>query len=412
MSEPSEPTEPSAPSEPATTTAAPAEAPDVSVIVQQDPTPAPRLPKLAMSPAWSYAAWGLTALLFVGGVIWLLTAIDTVAVPLLTAFIIAYLLDPVVDRLEARGIPRSAAIGLILGGFLVVLTLALLFVVPQIVRQLAEVPEKLQQILAAAVPWAEKTLGVDVPTDIESILSELQQHVADVDVRALAAPVGSVFAIAAGGTRAALSVLAALVMIPVFAFYLLRDFDDLVARIDELIPAHLRPPVRARFGEIDVAMGSFIRGQLTVASILAALYAAGLWAVGLPLALVVGVIAGLGNMIPYLGTALGLGLATLFAVLDWQGFGHLALVYGVFLVVQGLEGWVITPRVVGESVGLSSFVVIVAVLAFGELFGFVGVLLAVPLAAILKILLRVALQAYRGSSFYRAAPTEGGRSAD
>lgn len=377
-----------------------------TVVADQEPTsPAPRPVTLSIPPRWSYAVWGLTTVVFVGAVIWLATSVDTVAVPLLTAFIIAYLLDPVVDRFEVRGIPRAPAIGLILGAFLLVLVLALLFVVPQVVRQLAEVPAKLQQLIAAAVPWAEKTLGLDVPTDVESILAELQEQIAAVDVRALAAPVGSVFAIAAGGTRAALGVLAALVMVPVFAFYLLRDFDEIIARVDELIPAHLRPPVRARFSEIDQAMGSFIRGQLTVASILAVLYSVGLWAVGLPLALVVGVIAGLGNMIPYLGTALGIALATLMVVLDWQGFGQLALVYGVFLVVQGLEGWVITPRVVGESVGLSPFVVIVAVLAFGELFGFVGVLLAVPLAAILKILLRVALEAYQRSSFYRATRT-------
>lgn len=394
----SDPEKPAAP--------APEGVPEKVVVLDQEPTsPAPRPPRLSIPPRWSYAVWGLTTVVFVGAVIWLATSVDTVAVPLLTAFIIAYLLDPVVDRLEVRGIPRAPAIGLILGAFLLVLFLALLFVVPQVVRQLAEVPEKLQQLIAAAVPWAEKTLGLDVPTDVESILAELQQQIAAVDVRALAAPVGSVFAIAAGGTRAALAVLAALVMVPVFAFYLLRDFDVIIARVDELIPAHLRPPVKARFAEIDLAMGSFIRGQLTVASILAVLYSVGLWAVGLPLALVVGVIAGLGNMIPYLGTALGIALATLMVVLDWQGFGQLALVYGVFLVVQGLEGWVITPRVVGESVGLSPFVVIVAVLAFGELFGFVGVLLAVPLAAILKILLRVALEAYQGSSFYRATRT-------
>ena len=222
-------------------------------------------------------------------------------------------------------------------------------------------------------------------------------------MKSLLAPAGSVVKAIFGGTVSVIASLAGVVMIPVFAFYLLRDFDRLVAYVHDLVPAGYREPVSARFREIDEAMSSFIRGQLTVAAILACLYSLGLWLVGIPLALVVGLVAGLGNMIPYVGTTIGLILATLMSLLDWHGFGHLLLVYGVFVVVEGLQGWVITPKIVGESVGLSPFTVIIAVLVFGELLGFFGVLVAVPLAAVLKILLRVLLEHYRASGFYREA---------
>lgn len=344
--------------------------------------------------------WGAGVVLFLAGVIALAVAAETVAIPLLAGFIIAYLLDPIVDRFEARGIDRTPAIAIILGAFSLVLTVFGLLVIPQLGRELAEAPAKLRDALAQLLPWAEATVGLDVPRNVEAVVAELQRQLDGVKVDAIAAPLSTLMKAAAGGTLLALAKFATLVMIPVFAFYLLRDFDLIIARARDLIPHRFRPAIGARFAEIDVAMGSFIRGQLTVAAILAVLYTAGLWAVGLPLALAVGVIAGFGNLVPYLGTALGLVLATAMAILDWHGFGHLALVYTVFIVVQGIEGWVITPKVVGESVGLSPFVVIVAVLAFGDLFGFVGVLLAVPLAAILKILLRVALEAYESSDFY------------
>jgi predicted PurR-regulated permease PerM len=189
-------------------------------------------------------------------------------------------------------------------------------------------------------------------------------------------------------------------MIPVFAFYLLRDFDLITERVDHLIPRRLRPAFRARFTEIDQVLSAFIRGQLMVAGILVVLYAIGLSLVGLPLALVIALFAGLGNMVPYVGTTIGVSLATLMVLLDWQGLGHLAAIYGVFVGVQFLEGWVITPRVVGESVASRPLAVIIAILVFGELFGFVGILVAVPLAAVLKILIRVAIDEYRASELY------------
>ena len=219
--------------------------------------------------------------------------------------------------------------------------------------------------------------------------------------KALLQPAGSVAKSIFGSTASALSAVAALVLIPVFAFFLLRDFDLIIARIGALIPVNYRPFIRSRMIEIDETLSRFVRGQLTVSAILVLLYSLGLWIVGLPLALVIGVVAGVGNLVPYLGTTLGFLLAGVMLALDWQGWGHVGAVAGVFAAVQVLEGWVITPKVVGDSVGLSTLSVIVSVMIFGELFGFYGVLVAVPAAAILKILFREGLDAYRASEFFR-----------
>ncbi len=244
-------------------------------------------------------------------------------------------------------------------------------------------------------------MGVTLPNSFREALTAALNQLEATKITGLAAPIGKVLRTFFGGTVSLLASLAGLLMIPVFAFYLLRDFDRIVADVYGLLPADYRDPIAARFREIDQTMGLFVRGQLTVAGLLALLYTLGFWIVGLPLATLVGIVAGIGNIVPYLGTGLGVTLATALALLDWHGVGHLLAVYAVFVVVQGLEGWVITPKIVGESVGLSPFVVIVAVLVFGDLFGFFGVLVAVPLAAILKILLRVAVEAYRDSEFYR-----------
>jgi predicted PurR-regulated permease PerM len=345
--------------------------------------------------------WGLGVLGVLAALVALASAVRSVTVPLLVAFVIAYLLDPVVDRFEARGIGRTPAIIVLLGTFLLVGGLVVLLLVPQVVTEFAQVPEKLGLLLTRAEDALQHEMGVTLPSSFREALTAALNQLEATKITGLAAPLGHVLRTFFGGTVSLLASLAGLLMIPVFAFYLLRDFDRIVAHVHDLLPAGYREPIAARFREIDETMGLFVRGQLTVAGLLALLYTLGFWIVGLPLATLVGIVAGIGNIVPYLGTGLGVTLATALALLDWHGVGHLLAVYAVFVVVQGLEGWVITPKIVGESVGLSPFVVIVAVLVFGDLFGFFGVLVAVPLAAILKILLRVALEAYRDSEFYR-----------
>jgi predicted PurR-regulated permease PerM len=346
-------------------------------------------------------AWDGCLILALIALVWLAAQVKGFTVPFLVAFIVAYMLDPVVDRFEAASVGRTLAIGIILGLFLVVGGLVFVLVVPQIVREFSLIPGKLSLFLASAEPWLESTLNAPLPDDLSSLVDALMAELGSNEASSLLKPAGTVASLIFGGTASVLSAVVALVMIPIFAFFLLRDFDIIVAKIGDLIPTAYRPFVEARMHEIDETLSSFVRGQLTVSGVLVVLYSLGLWAVGLPLALVIGLVTGIGNLIPYLGTSIGILLAAVMLLLDWQGWGHVGAVAAVFGVIQLLEGWVITPRLVGDSVGLSTLAVIVAVMVFSELFGFYGVLVAVPAAAVLKILFREVVDAYRASSFFQ-----------
>ena len=384
-------------------TPAPSGSPAAFDASQADPPPAETaLPRGARRP-WTRLAWDVGLILALVAVVWLAAQVKGFTVPFLIAFIIAYLLDPLVDRFEAAGVSRSLAIAILLGLFLIAGGLMFVLLGPQVIREFSQIPGKLQAFLVQAQPWVEETFSAALPGNLTALLDAFIADVSADQATALLKPAGTVAKVIFGSTASALSAVVALVLIPVFAYFLLRDFDIIVARLRTLIPVSYRPFIEARAREIDETLSRFVRGQLTVCGILVALYGFGLWLVGLPLAMVIGVVAGIGNLVPYLGTTLGFVLAAVMLALDWQGWGHVGAVALVFGVVQVLEGWVITPRVVGESVGLSTLAVIVAVMVFGELFGFYGVLVAVPAAAVLKILIREGLDAYRASAFFRGA---------
>ena len=367
------------------------------------PTPASSaLPSGARRP-WIRLAWDLGLILALVLIVWLAAQVKGFTVPFIIAFIIAYLLDPLVDRFEASGISRTLAIGIILGLFLIGAGLLAVLLVPQVAAEFSLIPSKLKLFLTQAQPWLEAQFGTAIPGDIRGGLDAVLKELGEQDASTLLKPAGTIAKSVFGSTATALSGVVALTLIPIFSFFLLRDFDIIIAKLNALVPARYRTFVSAKMTEIDETLSRFVRGQLSVAGILVVLYGIGLWVVGLPLAMVIAVVAGLGNLIPYLGTTLGVALAAVMLMLDWQGWGHVGTVALVFGIVQVLEGWVITPRVVGDSVGLSTLSVIVAVMVFGELFGFYGVLIAVPAAAILKILIREALDAYRSSTFFREA---------
>jgi predicted PurR-regulated permease PerM len=203
-----------------------------------------------------------------------------------------------------------------------------------------------------------------------------------------------------GGTASALAAIIASVMVPVFAFYLLYDFDALVARAGELIPPRLRPQTNSFFADVDAVLGQFFRGQFTVMAILSALYSLGYGVIGVPLALPIGLMAGFLSFIPYVGSSLALATALLMTALDWQGWTQILWVIGVHATIQGLEGFVITPKIMGDTVGISAIAVLLSLLIGAELMGFTGVLLAVPAAAVTKILITRADHRYRQSEFF------------
>ncbi len=355
-------------------------------------------------PRWVVALAGIALVCLV---IWALRGVLT---PVFFAFLIAYMLDPLVDRFERRRIPRAAGIVILLTLVLGAMALFLVFAVPSIGRDLARFATELPGALSGLVARLEPTMadfGVQLPHTFDEAIAQLGMDTGQLASKA-AAPAGKVLGWLLGGTGTVLGMLATAVIVPVLAFYLLHDFDLLTASVKELIPPHWRPFVLDVLGEVDWMLGQFVRGQLTVMVILAVLYAVAYSIIGVRLAIVIGVVAGMLSFIPYVGGATALGLAILMSLLDWHGPMQLVWVGIAYAIIQVLEGFVITPRVLGDKVGLSPLWVLIALMVGGELFGFLGVMLALPGAAVAKIFAVRGLSWYRKSEFFRTArPPEG-----
>lgn len=350
-------------------------------------------------PAYYSQLWFLLAAVVVAG--FLIYLLQPILLPFLAGGLIAYLGDPVVDRLQRLGLGRSLGVVAVFLVLTLVAVGVVLVLLPLIGRQLNAlgdyVPVAVEWFQGQLVPMLETYLGVD-PAALEigrlrTLLAEHWQTGGDV-VAMLVSRVGQ-------SGMAFLGLLANLALIPVVAFYLMRDWDEVMARIRSLLPRTLEPTVTRLAGECDDVLGAFLRGQLLVMLSLGIVYAVGLWLVGLDLAILIGMLAGVANIVPYLGFIIGIGTAGIAVLIqfgDW--LVPLVLVLAVFSVGQLLEGALLTPLLVGDRIGLHPVAVIFAVLAGGQLFGFTGVLLALPVAAMIMVLLRYAHQHYKASSFY------------
>ncbi len=342
--------------------------------------------------------WLILALLVAGG--WLVYLLAPVLTPFLTAALLAYLGDPLVDRLEGWRLPRTAAVLLVFLILVLAGILALLVLVPALetqVRYLVQrVPDYLQWLRETAVPWLAARLGL-TPADLGpgDLLGRAGAGLGEAG--SLAAAV--LASLSASGARL-LGWLANLLLVPVVTFYLLRDWDVLVARIHSLVPRRVAPTVARLARESDQVLGAFLRGQFLVMLALAAVYALGLVLAGLRLGLLIGVVAGLVSFVPYLGLILGLALAGVAALVQTHELAMLGWVALVFGIGQVLESAVLTPLLVGDRIGLHPVAVIFAVLAGGQLFGLPGVLLALPVAAVVAVLVRHAHQRYLASGMY------------
>jgi len=334
-------------------------------------------------------AWPLLAAVVLGGaLIYLLRPILT---PFLVAALLAYLGDPAADRLQRLGLGRTPAV---VAGAALLLVPAVGQQIDYLQRQLPSVIDWLQN---TALPWLESRLGVDAGAlDLERVRSAVAEHWQST---------GNVAAdLLARATRSGLALaglLATLALIPVVTFYLLRDWDDLMHRIHALLPRRVAPVAAALARECDEVVAAFLRGQLLVMLALGIFYATGLWLVGVELAVLIGLLSGLAGIVPYLGFFVGIlaaSVATVFQFSDW--LLPLLMVWGVYLAGQALEQMLLTPVLVGDRLGLHPVAVIFAVLAGGQLFGFVGVLIALPVAAMIMVLLRHAHARYQGSDFY------------
>ena len=325
-----------------------------------------------------------------------------VIVPLFLAFLLAYALDPLVGRLSRLGLPRAAGAALIMLGIATALGVLLVYAVPLFLDELraaaTDFPEQLQGLERRVEPWMWNTLHLKLPHS----LAELGHAVGE-RVEAELPSMLSAAALALFGTLSYLMVLLSALIVPVFALYLLVDFDRIVRRLGDLVPRRWHPGTADIAQQVHRTLGGYVRGQLTVNLVLAALYATALRVVDLRLAVPIGILTGMLAFVPYVGFLTGLALAMVMATLDWHGVGALVAVPAVMFLVQLLDAMLVTPRIVGRSVGLAPLEVLVTMMASASLFGFLGVLLAVPLGAVVKILLQRAVRAYLRTDFYNRA---------
>ena len=336
-----------------------------------------------------------------GFVIWLL---KPVLAPFVLAALFAYLGDPLVDRLERR-MPRAVAVSLVFLVMIFVVVAILLVLVPFIERQisnfLAQLPTWIDWFQTRAAPWLEARFGISTDVlDTQKLIGVLQENWREAG--------GFATTVIAQVSKSGLTIVGwalNIVMIPVVAFYLLRDWDIMIADIHSLVPRSIEPVVVRLARESDEVLGAFLRGQISVMVVLGVLYGVGLWMVGLSVGPLIGMVAGLISFVPYLGAITGVLMGIIAALVQYQDWQHVTYVLVVFGIGQTLEGYVLVPRLVGDKIGLHPVAVIFAVLAGGELFGFVGVLLALPVASVVMVLLRYAHERYTASELY-GAPDE------
>ncbi len=337
--------------------------------------------------------------------LWLLAELGPILAPFLLAAILAYVCNPLVDRLQRLRLPRMlgvVAVLLGLGGVVAALALILLPLIVQEANQLAQrLPEALILANEKLLPWLRETLGVPLVFDPAGIKALIADNLGTVQ-----AVLQKVYLSAKVGGSALVGFLVMLVMVPVVMFYLLLDWNSLIGRGAQLIPRRWQGLVAKLSRQVDAVLSEYLRGQVLVMLILAAYYSIALSLAGLPSAISVGMLTGLLIFIPYLGYAMGLILALLVAALQFQGLPPIVAVLVVFGIGQAVESFLLTPFLVGQRIGLHPLAVIFALMAFGQLFGFFGILLALPASAALLVALRELKTRYIASSVYAQEPSE------
>lgn len=348
-----------------------------------------------MTPSRSAALQWLAVAVALAVLLYLLGPILT---PFVAAGILAYICNPLVARLCAARVPRTLAVLLVMTGLLLSLIALLLIILPLLEKEIglliARLPAWLDTMRIRLLPWLQQWFGNELEWDSQAL-----KHMLLSSWQAGGGATQLLPWLQSGGTFVTQAI--KLLLVPVAMFYLLRDWNALVARVDQLVPRHWHDKATEIAVEVDRVLAEFLRGQILVMLLMSAYYVAALWLTGLDFALPVGIVAGLLVFVPYLGMVLGLVLATLAAAMQFASFGDVVLVWAVFGIGQLLEGMLVTPWLVGERIGLHPLAVIFALLAFGQLFGFFGLLLALPLAAILLVVLRHVRDRYLTSEMYR-----------
>jgi predicted PurR-regulated permease PerM len=349
---------------------------------------------------WQMAALAVATLALI---YWL----GPVLTPFAVAALIAYLGNPLVERMTRWKLSRSAGVGVVFASMTLFLALVVLVLVPVLQHQISHFFERLPDYIAwirdVAVPWIAAKLGMnpDEVLDSNALVEMARSHWKEAGGFAA----GLIATVSRSGftfvTHAA-----ELLVIPVVSFYLMRDWPDLVERVHELIPRSVAPTIERLAREADDVLGAFLRGQMAMVMVLGGFYSLGLWAVGIDLAVLIGMCSGLVSFIPYLGAISGVAAGVIAAFVQYHDWLHVALVLGVFWVGHMLEAWVLAPNLVGDRIGLHPVAVIFAVLVGGHLYGFLGILLALPVAAVAMVLLRHAHERYLASALYETTPQE------
>lgn len=335
------------------------------------------------------------------GAFWLVWLLSPVLTPFAVAALLGWLGDPLVDRLELTGRSRNTAVILVFTLMALLLALVLIILVPLIEGQIATLVESMPRyrlwFTSVAIPWVEGRTGLQLASWLD--LDHLIELVRSNWERAGGVATTIMSYVSRSGF-ALIGMVTNIVLIPIITFFFLRDWDLIIQRIASMVPRdHIETVSRLAKASSDV-LGGFLRGQFLVMIILGVMYGIGLWAVGLDLGILIGIIAGLLTFVPYLGPTSGLVLGVLAALMQYGDWKHIAGVLAVFGIGQVIESYWLTPKLVGDRIGLHPVAVIFAVLAGGQLFGFLGMLLALPMAAVVNVLLRFAHERYTQSHLY------------
>ncbi len=340
--------------------------------------------------------WLIASVIFVG----LLYLLAPILLPFVMGALLAYLGDPIVDRLEKWKISRTLSVVVVFFVILMVIIPVVLVLIPllesQIKLLIAKTPGYIDWVMVNLEPTLQETFGVNIPSlEIEQLKSTFKEQFSNAGgfFKGLFSTVKQSGFIVAGWA-------ANLFLIPVITFYLLRDWDRLVDYIHDLLPREIEPTVSMLAQQSDDVLGAFLRGQMLVMLALGTIYTIGLKLVGLEFSLLIGMLAGILSFIPYMGLIVGIVVAGIAVLLQTQDPTNLLWVGAVFVIAQMIEGTVLTPLLVGDRIGLHPVAVIFAVLAGGQLFGFFGILLALPVFAVIAVVMRYLHRSYKDSDLY------------
>ncbi|MFN0313797.1 MAG: AI-2E family transporter [Burkholderiales bacterium] len=331
---------------------------------------------------------------------WLVHLLAPILAPFVAAAILAYICTPMVDYMQRRGLPRSLAVVLVMTCVVLVIVSLIVLLVPLVIDQTAilsaKVPAVLDWLRHTALPWITERTGLEPGEGWMKLKEALAKN-----FQSAAHLLATLLPTLGASGLALLSFIGMLVLLPIALFFFLRDWHRFTNLLAGLIPRRLLPDISGIAREIDSVLSEFLRGQLSVMVALSVIYGFGLWIVGVDGALSIAVLAGMLSFVPYLGFAIGALLGTFAAITQFESIGGVAGVWAVFVVGQLLESYVLTPKLVGDRIGLHPLGVVFAIMAFGQLLGFVGVLLAVPFAASFLVLMRFFMRRYKAGSFYQ-----------